>query len=65
MIVIRPAMRLRQNIHALRWVMVPAMLWGRVLVLLGLIPAPCPRSPERLLVNLIEGGGGRDPLLLV
>ena len=45
--------------------MVPAMLWGRVLVLLGLIPAPCPRSPERLLVNLIEGGGGRDPLLLV
>jgi hypothetical protein len=44
--------------------MVPTMLWGRVLVLLGRIPAPC-RSPERLFVNLIEGGGGRDPLLLV
>jgi hypothetical protein len=44
--------------------MVPTMLWGRVLMLLGWIPAPC-RSPERLFVNLIEGGGGWDPLLLV
>ena len=64
MIVMRPAMRLRENVHALRWMMVPTMLWGRVLVLLGLIPAPCRSSSERLLVNLIEGGGGWDSLLV-
>ena len=44
--------------------MMPTMFWGGVLVLLGLIPPTCRRSPERLFVNLIEGGSGRDPLLV-
>ena len=57
-------MRLRQNVHALRWMMMPTMFWGCVLVLLGLISPASRRSSERLFVNLIEGGGGRDPLLV-
>lgn len=57
-------MRLRQYVHALRWVMVPTIFWCRVLVLLGLIPPASCRCPERLFVNLIEGGSGRDSLLV-
>jgi hypothetical protein len=64
MIVISPTMRLRQYVHALRWMMMATIFWGRMLVLLGLIPPASCRSPERLFVNLIEGGGGRDSLLV-